>query len=210
MKPPMIGRAIFLSLLENAISRYLALDPDAGQLLKPISGKVIAIRIRNPDWTFYLCPSDRTIQLLESYEGRPDTTLTGTPLAFFNLGLAKNPSSVLFAGEVVIEGDVSTGRRFQSVFKQLDIDWEEQLSHLTGDIPAHGIGNLVRGTLRWGQRSLEALRLDITEYLQEERRVLPSRYECNEWFKDVDAIRANTDRLEMRVKRLANQLPEDP
>ncbi|MCI0653589.1 MAG: SCP2 sterol-binding domain-containing protein [Methylococcaceae bacterium] len=204
----MLARAIFLSMLESAVSRYIALDPDATRLLQPISGKVIAIRITGPDWIFYLCPSDNSLQLLEHYEGRPDTTLSGSPFAFASLGLSDNPSSVVFTGKVTIEGDVSVGRNFQMLFKRLDIDWEEQLSHVTGDIAAHQIGNLVRGTLQWGQESFRAMKLNITEYLQEERRDLPTSYECSELFHDVDSIRADTDRLEMRIKRLGNQVPE--
>ncbi len=204
----MLARALFLTVLESAISRFIALDPDAAALLKPIRAKVIAIHLKDPDWVFYLCPSARTIQLLEHYEGAPDTTLRGSPLAFLSLGLHENPSSVLFAGKVTIEGDLSTGRNFQSLFKHLDIDWEEQLAQVTGDVPAHQIGNLVRGSLRWGRESLEAMMFNIKEYLQEESRDLPTAYECHQLFKDVDRIRGDTDRLEMRIKRLGNRVPE--
>ncbi len=204
----MLARAIFLSMVEDAISRYIGLDPDASRLLKPISGKVIAIRLTGLDWIFYLCSSDSTLQLLEHYEAKPDTTLSGSPFAFVRLGLSDNPTSFLFAGKVTIEGDLSTGRNFQTLFKRLDIDWEELFSHVTGDIPAHRIGNLVRGALQWGRESHEAMKLNITEYLQEERRDLPTAYECNELFKHVDSLRADAARLEMRVKRLANQVRE--
>jgi ubiquinone biosynthesis protein UbiJ len=200
----MMARTLFLSMLESAIARYIGLDPDAARLLKPISGKVIAIRVEGPDWIFYLCPSDTTLQLLEHYQGKPDTTLCGPPLAFVSLGFSDDPSALLFTGSVTIEGDISTGRNFQTFLKRLDIDWEEQLSHVTGDLPAHRIGNLVRGVLQWGQESLQAMKLDVTEYLQEERQDLPTAYECNELFKAVDSIRADTDRLEMRTKRLAD------
>ncbi|MCI0654518.1 MAG: sterol-binding protein, partial [Methylococcaceae bacterium] len=69
-------------------------------------------------------------------------------------------------------------------------------------------GNLVRGALQWGRESHEAMKLNITEYLQEERRDLPTAYECNELFKHVDILRADAERMEMRVKRLANQVRE--
>ncbi|MGH8557082.1 MAG: ubiquinone biosynthesis accessory factor UbiJ [Methylococcales bacterium] len=204
----MLARAIFLSLLDDAISSYIGLDPNANRLLQPISGKVIAIRLTGLDWIFYLCPSATSIQLLEHYQAKPDTTLSGSPLAFVRLGLSNNPTSFLFTGKVIIEGDLSTGRKFQTLFKRLDIDWEDLLSNVTGDIPAHRIGNFVRGALQWGRESHEAMKLNITEYLQEERRDLPTAWECNELFKHVDTIRADADRLEMRVKRLANQVTE--
>ena len=204
----MLARVVVLSILENAISRFMALDPDASRLLKPISGKVIAIRFKYPDWVFYLSPSDSSIQLLEAFEGRPDTTLIGTPLAFLRLGLSKNPVGELFAGTVTIEGDLPTGRKFQSVFKRLDIDWEEPLARLTGAVAAHQIGNWLRGGMRWGRESAEALRLNLAEYLQEEHRDLPAACECDEWFMEVDTLRADADRLEARIQRLAANVPE--
>lgn len=204
----MVARAILLSLLEDAITRYIGLSPNAGKLLQPISGKVIAIRFTGLEWVFYLCPSDTSMQFLEHYESRPDTTLSGSPFTFANLLLSEHPTRFLFSGKLHIEGDLATGRHFQSLFKQLDIDWEEWLSHFTGEYPAHRIGNGIRAGLRWGRESHEAMKLNITEYLQEERRDLPTVYECNELFKQVDTIRADADRLDMRVNRLVNRISE--
>lgn len=198
----MLVRSIFLSTLETAISRFIALDPESPRLLKPIRDKVIAVRLNGPDWTFYLCPSATTIQLLEHFEGDPDTTLSGSPLTFASTGLSDSPNSALFTGQITIEGEVATGRNFQTLFKRLEIDWEEQLSHITGDILAHRIGNFVRTTYQWGQESKQTLKLNISEYFQEESRDLPTSYECNHLFKDVDSIRADADRLEMQLKRL--------
>lgn len=204
----MLIRSIFLTTLETTISRFIALDSEAPRLLKPIQGKVIAIHIESLDWTFYLCPSDSSIQLLEHYEGSPDTTLSGSPFGFANIGLSTTPSDVLFSGQIKIEGDASTGRNFQTLFKRLEIDWEEQLSHVTGDILAHQIGNFVRAARQWGQDSKETLRLNVGEYLQEESRDLPTSYECNDLFEQIDSIRADTDRLEMRLKRISSTAPE--
>ena len=206
----MLARVIFLSILENAISRFIALDPDAPQVLEPIKGKVIAIRCQRPDWTFYLCPSDHTIQLLEAFAGKPDTVLSGTPLDFLRLGLSKNPLSDLFTGQVKIEGDMETGRAFQTLFERLDIDWEEPLARLTGDVAAHRIGTWLRGGAQWGRESAQALKLNLTEYLQEEHRDLPTNYECEEWFKEVDDLRADADRLDARIRRLLAGVSEVP
>ncbi len=205
----MLVRSVFLSTLEAAIARFIQLDQDAPRLLQPVNGKVIAIRIEGPDWTFFLCPCDDRIQILDQYHGTPDTTLSGSLLAFAEIGLSQNPIGVLFSGKVTLEGDIETGKRFQQLFGKLDIDWEEHLSKFTGDILAHQIGNLVRTTRKWSKESRHSLTLDTREFLQEEIRQLPTPLECEHLYTDVDSVRAATDRLEMRVRRLADRLRKD-
>jgi ubiquinone biosynthesis protein UbiJ len=88
----------------------------------------------------------------------------------------------------------------------LDIDWEEHLSHLTGDIVAHKMGNLVRGIFSWGKQTTKILSQDAAEYLQEESRELPNRREVDAFLKNIDILRSDVDRLEMRVSRLSGRL----
>ena len=45
---------------------------------------------------------------------------------------------------------------------------------------------------------------NIREYLQEESRDLPSRYEVDRFTADVDALRDDVDRLAARVGRLGD------
>ena len=83
-----------------------------------------------------------------------------------------------------------------------DFDWEEQLSRVTGDVVAHQFGKAVRSVRRFVTQSTETLSLDITEYLQEEARLLPAKTEIMQHLQDVDRIRADTDRLDARLHRL--------
>jgi ubiquinone biosynthesis protein UbiJ len=43
---------------------------------------------------------------------------------------------------------------------------------------------------------------NIREYLQEESRDVPSRYEVDRFVSDVNALRDDVDRLEARINRL--------
>ena len=90
--------------------------------------------------------------------------------------------------------------------EKLEIDWEEHLSRLTGDIIAHQIGNTVRGLFRWGERSAEHLGQDAADYLQEETDILPVPWEVEGFIEEVDTLRSDIDRLEARVKRLQRML----
>jgi len=194
-----------LSGLETVINHYLRLDPTIGQRLSTLSGRCIAIELRGLDLTLYALPDAQGIQLRDHVEGAPDTMLRGTPLGMLQLGVGGNTEKTLFSGEVLIEGDVETGQAFKAILDELDIDWEEQLSKLTGDIVAHQLGNVARRGRRAIRLGIGTLEKDISEYLQEELRVLPTRIETENFSADVTRISMDVDRLSARLKRLQMQ-----
>lgn len=193
---------LFLSALDVALNACLRLDPSTLQRLAALSGKVIAIELRGLDITLYLLPSANGMQVSGVHEGAPDTLLNGTPLALTRLGAAKHEPGALFSGDVEIRGDIELGQRFKSILDAIDIDWEEQLSKLTGDVIAHQIGNAVRDILGWSRRAADTVGRDAAEYLHEESRDLPKRDEVEEFLAGVDTLRSDADRIEARIHRL--------
>lgn len=191
--------------LEAVINRYLRLDPDIGPRLAALSGRCIAIDLRGLDLTLFIFPDEHGIQLKDHIEGEADTVLRGTPLGMAHLGLGGNTEKTLFSGEVIIEGNVETGQAFKGILDGLDVDWEEQLSRLTGDVIAHQLGNSARLARRVFQHGLATLEEDLGEYLQEELRVLPSRIETENFSADVTRLSMDIDRLAARLKRLQTQ-----
>ncbi len=195
--------------LEITINRYLRMDPDAFTVLTSLEGKVIGIEFRGFDVAFFLKVGKGAIHVLGDYEGEPDTRLVGTPIALTKLGLSSQGGDGLFAGDVEIRGDIETGRRFKRFLDGIDIDWEEQLSHLVGDVIAHQVGNAVRGAVAWGRQAVDTISQDAAEYLQEESRDLPRPEEVEAFLGDVDVLRADADRLAARVKRLQERVQDE-
>ena len=199
------------AVLETAINQVIQLDPDTVEQFQQIQGKVIAIELQGLNVTLYLMPQgpqEKGLNVFGHFEGEPDTVLRGTPIAMAKMGLAKNAGDVLFEGDVEISGDVELGQQFREILDGLDIDWEEHLSHLTGDIIAHKMGNLVRGVLGWSKQTADILGQDAAEYLQEESRELPNRREVDGLLKNIDILRSDVDRMDMRVSRLKGRLSE--
>ncbi|MGZ8191953.1 MAG: ubiquinone biosynthesis accessory factor UbiJ [Methylobacter sp.] len=198
----MILKPLLMSALETALNKYLSLDEDSSFFLAPLAGKVIAVTIQPFDETVYLCPTPESIQLLDNIPDQPDTHLIGSVFALGLMGLSSKPMRSIFSGEVKIEGDMTTGRRFQELFAKLDIDLEEKLSHYTGDIIAHQIGQFFRAGQNWAKDSIETFRLNTSEFLQEETRDLPAGPEMDIFYRQVDELRTRFDRLQSRIERL--------
>ncbi len=195
-------RLAVTGLLEDAIRRYLSLDPASRSYLRPLAGKVIVLNFTPPGYLIHLGPTDTGIQFLNEFQGDADATLIGSPLAFARLGLGASPRRFLVTGEIRVEGDTETARRFQALFEKLDIDWEAQLARLAGETLAGSFFSLLRTGRGWSRDTAEAFRLNLIEYLQEETHDLPARAEAAIFYQDVDRTRADSDRLEARLRRL--------
>lgn len=195
-----------LATLEIALNRYLQLDPDTLRKLQSLQGKVIELHLRGLELSLYCIPTGRGLQLMGQYEGEADATISGTPLAMLRMGLSDHAEKILFSGDVTITGDNHLGQQFKEILDRMEVDWEEHLSHIIGDVAAHQLGRLMRSASRWGKQTLDTLTLDASEYLQEEARLVATAPELEQFYHEVDCIRADADRLQARVQRLHDTL----
>ena len=196
--------------LEAALNRYLALDPDTLRRMAELEGRVIGLQWHGSGLALYFLPGPGGVQVLSHYEGEADTLLSGSPLALAELGLGGDRERALFSGAVEIRGDTATGQRFQQILAAMDIDWEEHLSRLVGDIAAHQAARLARQGQQYVRHSADTLRQDLGEYLTEEAGLLPARIQVENFLADIDRLRMDTDRLEARVQRLLAHVRRHP
>lgn len=194
--------AVALATLEQLLNRAILLDPEAPARLAPMYGRVIELQLKGLGLSLYLVPEFKGIQLLGAFEGPPDCSLRGSPLDLLRMRNSRASADQLFGKAVEIQGDSALAHSFGAFLAGLEIDWEEQLSRLTGDLVAHELGNLGRVLMDWGRTQQQTLRLNLREYLQEELRLLPGRLELEPFYSDVDRLRDDMARLEARVARV--------
>ena len=191
-----------LNILTSALNSYLALDPEAPEKLKFFDGKLICIDIQGLDKSIYLSINGDRINVVKSHDAEPDATISGSPAALFKLGIHRDTAPLFFAGEVEIRGDTRLGRQFKSLLAEMEIDWEEHLSRLVGDIAAHRIAGLFNDLRTWGKTAADNFSDDMGEYLQEESRDVVSGAEMEMFYQQVDRLRDDTERLEARINRM--------
>lgn len=188
--------AFTTEILEKVIQRYLHLDAQTFARLAQFEGKALLLVFTDWNAAFYLLPTSNGIKILQHYEGTTDTVIRGSTVQLFKLHQRDD-----FSG-VVIEGDTELGQQFRQLLQQLDIDWEEQLAKITGDVIAHKVANGARNFLQWCKQATRSLQQDLTEFLQEESRQLPPRQEIEDFFQAIAAIRHDVERLEARYTQL--------
>ena len=200
---------IFPATIEAALNAYLKLDPDYKKKLKPLCDKVIEIEfigIDEPMNTLHILPDHSGIRIMYQYAGEADTLIKGTPLAIMQMGIAGNNTNFIFSGDVSITGDLELGQELKRMLVNLDIDWAEWLAKICGDFVAHKSGNLARTTYHWGQQAVDIIAQDVADYLQQENDQLPYGDNIRQFLADVDQLRDDVDRMDVRILRMQDKL----
>lgn len=186
-----------IALLEQAVCRYVCLDPVAAKRMGDLADKTIQLELTG--WgNLYVTPHAGGIHLKHHYAGNPQATITGSPLLLMRIALTHDQQ---LTQQLQVQGDIHLAQAFSQILQQLDIDWEEHLSHMTGDIVAHQIGNAARGLRKWRQQFSQQLQSNFTQYLQEESRHLPPREELEDFFADIITLRQDVERLEANLQQ---------
>jgi ubiquinone biosynthesis accessory factor UbiJ len=189
---------MLLSPLQSLLNRTLADSTTATTLCRKLEGRVLAVNVTGLNLAIFCRSDGQKLTLSTTSDGKADATISGSPLALLGL-VTKAPESQIRSGVVRIEGDAEAAQNFQSLLKAARPDLEEELSRLVGDVAAYQIGSLARGALNFGQKATRTFGQNLTEYLQEESRDLPTRLEVNEFTAGVDRIRDDVERAEAKL-----------
>jgi ubiquinone biosynthesis protein UbiJ len=190
--------ALTLETLLNQALRWEASSLDA---LNKLSGKIIQIEIQNIGIKLSLFPDNQGFIVLSNYDGEANVCINAKLFSLLQLLIQREPS-LSNNPDITITGKISIAQDFFQFLKTLDIDWEEQAAQWLGDIPAHKLGNLFRQCEIYSNEQFNRLQLNISEYLQEESRQLPTSIEIEDFLNGVDTLRDDLERLEQRVSRL--------
>jgi ubiquinone biosynthesis protein UbiJ len=185
------------------IDRQIAESTPARELCEKLDRKSVAVRVRDTGLSVYLRVEDGRLGFGSADEPEPDVVITGGLLALGRLATDAG-EELIRNGTIELQGDATVAGDFRSLLRYGRPDWEETLSGVAGDVAAHGIGEALRNTARWGRRARQTMAQNIGEYLQEESRSLPSRYEVDAFRDRVHEIRDDVARLDARIARLEN------
>ncbi|HGJ5228958.1 TPA: SCP2 domain-containing protein [Legionella pneumophila subsp. fraseri] len=195
-----------LKALQTAINTAMKLDEQMPQKLQKFDGKTLEMVITPLNVNFYIRFKEGEMQLLHRIDDRPDTIIHSNPIGLIRLSLLPaSKARSLFNDKIRISGDIELGQNVKKLFDEIDIDWEGHLAHFTGDVVAHQIGSFVRKGLEFKNQFNTSMQQNITEFLQEELRIFPSRNELEDFFAEVDELVLSVDRLQAHINHLMSK-----
>ncbi|BAP42914.1 SCP2 sterol-binding domain-containing protein [Pseudomonas sp. 21LCFQ02] len=199
-----------LASAEHGINRVLRMDSTALPRLGALSGTVIAVDCRDPALQLFILPSDQGLLLASQWAAPADCTLRAPAASLLRLALSQDKSAVLHGPNVELDGDSGILLELAGILQDLELDWEYELSRWLGPVASQVLGSQLRSRARWTRSSLASLGQNLADYLSEESRTLVGKHEAEAHFNELDRIKLDLERLEVRVARLSQSLtPSD-
>lgn len=192
-----------LKALQKAINTAILLDEQMPEKLRALDNKTLEMIITPLNVNFFILFQEGKVQLLEHYERKADTIIHSSPIGLIRLSLLPvSKARSLFHEKVRMSGDIELGQQVKKLFDEMDIDWEGHLAHFTGDVVAHQLGSFFRRGLLFKKHFDESMRQNVSEYLQEELRIVPSKNELEYFLTEVDELSLSVERLQAHVNYL--------
>ena len=203
--PAVITAALMAA--EGAINRGLELDPASARDLADLSGTILAIECWAPALEVFAVVEPEGRLHLTSYCEQPcSVRVRGGLSDFLALTTADDPAVTLINSDLEIIGNSAPLIALQTLVGNMQPDWEAPLVEVLGDVAGHQLANLLRQVFSWGQNSRKSLRRQLSEFILEEGRLSPPAAELENFYQEIDSLVLKTDRIESRLKRLAQRL----
>ncbi|MFC3716348.1 SCP2 domain-containing protein [Luteimonas soli] len=193
-------------VLEAALNRAVALDPDTRDALRALDGRRVELALQSPPLALQLrVDGDRLVVGPVETDNEPDLSVRSTLGAL----LGQLPSLLGSRGDdappiggMRISGDADLARRLQRLAERFDPDWQQPFVAVFGDVVGVQVANGFAAALKQARTLGGEFAGSAAEYVVEESRDVVGRDELAAFHDDVDALRDDFERLAARVTRI--------
>ncbi|WP_168013922.1 ubiquinone biosynthesis accessory factor UbiJ [Halomonas salinarum] len=211
-----------LAGFERTLNALLDRDPAAPARLAALDGSRLLVRLERPAYALLVSFDAHSLSLCRG-EGLADedvdVIVEADSEALGELIGGESAERLMFRGRLAVRGRAQVLEQARDLLLDLDFDWEGELAHWLGDMPAHSLAEGLRRLARWGLRTRQELTADIGEYVFEEARLLPGRQQLDVMRDQLTELEIASDRIEARLlrlkrrleaRRLPDEAPEEP
>ena len=188
----------FRAPVATAVNHLLKSAAWAHARLRPHAGKTVRFNLAPFSAALTVLPSGAVSDAAAG--SADDICLTLTPGTALRV-LAADDNAWQ---QVRVDGDSALARDILYVAQNLRWDVEEDLSRLFGDIAAHRIVQAGNDFRRWQRATADGLARSAAAYWTEEQPLIATG-DVERFVHDVDALRDDVARAEMRIERLSGR-----
>jgi len=185
-------------VIEMILNEAIRLDEMQGRAFEPLEDSVIAVNLNDIKLNFFFLFTAYGVSVSNDKTQTADSTIDTTFAEFIALPKEAGLPKAKFSGNEV------KAEQFIHALATLEIDWEEHLSHYTGDLIAFKIGHGVRSLLKAKQSAKEQAGDTLKEYLQFELQATPTKSQVDYFNQQVTSTAKALDGLETRIDQLMN------
>lgn len=194
---------MFKPLLTRLLNHLINQNVWAKEQLQPFGGKTVKFTI--PPFSAHLTVLEDGGLAMAGESSTADAGITVPPSVALRL-LANDDGASSLA---TLEGDTELAAALAKVLRGMSWEYEEDLSKVIGDIPAHQLAEIGRkASHEIRSQSLNLMQM-LVEYWQEEQPMLAKKRHVETFNQEVDTLREDTERLEKRIEKLSEKIKPD-
>ncbi|MCK5876661.1 MAG: SCP2 sterol-binding domain-containing protein [Candidatus Marithrix sp.] len=188
-------KQILATTIALLLNQTLQLNPLSLTALKEIADKIIRINLIGTGYSFSLFPDEQGIFILNNYLGEADVTIETAPFTLSHLVLNAT-ANLDNTTEINIIGDKEIATKLLVIIKELNIDWEKQLSKKLGSV-AYIFGDTIRSSQEYMSNKINNLEANLIHQLN-----LPTRVEMQNFTSAIEILSSDLEHLEQKVQEL--------
>lgn len=196
--------------VEELLNRVLAKDSYLQSHIKTFLGKSLQISVHPPGVTVTVLFEQDRIRLLSSPAELVNIEITasirGNVSELLPLLIEKPDRKPLSNPAITVTGDVNFIQDIYASLHDLDIDWEDYLAPMLGNLITNELSRFGKDLQEWTQQVSSNMRRNVEEYLKEEERIFPKKEQLKDFSEELDRLKLKIDRVKAKFKVLYERL----
>ena len=155
--------------LETAVNRVLQLYMESPERVNKLEGRLLQVDLKGLGITLFFTFKHGVVRVRLDAEGKPDTIISGTPVALFSMVEPEEVEWGLPDSKVQINGDASLARDLERIFSKLEPDWEGPLAGMFGDVAGHQLAQGLRQGAETAKETARSAGKVLSDIIKERR-----------------------------------------
>ena len=189
---------------ERIINYVIQNDPHIEKKISPLVGKSIRVEVKSPELFFSVTINKDSINITSSdFEQKdlaPDLLVSGDLKDLTSMLLS---TGSLIGGNISVKGDIQFAQDLNEALRSLNLNWSDILGPILGQAATSEIERFFNASRTWSLEFRDSLKRDIEGYLKEEKKVIPTHEDAQEFYDDVDQLKFKIDRIKGRADLLS-------
>ena len=196
--------------VEDLLNRVLAKDSYLQSRLKTFSGKSLQISVHPLGTTVTVLFEQDRIRLLSSPAELLDIEITasirGNVSELLPLLIEKPDRRPLSNPAITITGDINFIQDIYASLHNLDIDWEDYLAPMLGNLITNELSQFGKDLQEWTQQVSSNMKRNVDEYLKDEERIFPKKEQLKDFSEELERLKLKIDRVKAKFNVLYERL----
>ena len=194
---------------ERIINYVIQNDPHIEKKISPLVGKSIRVEVESPELFFSVTINKDSINITSSdFEQKdlaPDLLVSGELRDLISMLLS---TGNLIGGNISVKGDIQFAQDLNEALRSLNLNWSDILGPILGQAATSEIEKFFNVSRAWSLEFRDSLKRDIEGYLKEEKKVIPTNDDAQEFYDDIDRLKFKIDRIKARADLLSSALED--